>query len=203
MRVLVVDDSAVSRKVLVRQIEALGHTVVAAENAEAALVALEDAYSVVISDWNMPGMSGVDLVRRIRADETRRVAEGLGRRYAYLILLTARDDKQSYLEGMAAGADDFLSKAFEHEQLLTRLKVAERISQLQAEVNQLSGLLPICSFCKKIREAGDEGSLLPPTWVPVEAYVSQRIDASFTHSICPDCYATRIKPQLGNQPRGQ
>lgn len=200
---LVVDDSPVSRAFLSREIEALGHSVTAVDSAANALLALDAPFSVVVSDWNMPGMSGAELVRRIRADEARRVAEGFGRRYAYLILLTARSDKESYAEGMDAGADDFLTKEFEQEHLLARLKVAERIAHLQAEVNQLSGLLPICSFCKKIREEAEEGSLKLPEWVPIEAFVSQRVDASFTHSICPDCYESRIKPQLGKGRLGQ
>jgi hypothetical protein len=73
--------------------------------------------------------------------------------------------------------------------LNVRLRVAERILSLQQEVQQLEGLLPICPNCKKIRDEADE-------WQPVEAYISRRTDAQFSHGICPQCYETIMKPQL-------
>ena len=85
------------------------------------------------------------------------------------------------MEGMSAGADDFVSKPVGRDELAARLHVAERIVGLKAEVRTLQGMLPICSYCKKIRT--DEDS-----WQQIEAYVQTRSDASFSHGICPDCY---------------
>jgi DNA-binding response OmpR family regulator len=87
---------------------------------------------------------------------------------------------------MEAGADDFITKPFDSEQLAARIRVAERILKLQSEVKQLAGLMPICSYCKKIRNDKNY-------WQQVEEYVGQRTDAKFTHSFCPECYEKAIK----------
>ncbi|MBI4641265.1 MAG: response regulator, partial [Candidatus Tectomicrobia bacterium] len=86
-------------------------------------------------------------------------------------------------------ADDFITKPFDEDQLAARLRVAERILGLQEEVKQLEGLLPICSYCKKIRDESD-------TWVQIEHYIATRTDAFFSHGICPECLETRVKPEL-------
>src|SRR5205823_5006421 len=103
---------------------------------------------VIIADWMMPEMDGLELCRRVRAE---------GRpRYTYFMLLTALDGRARYFQGMDAGADDFLPKPCDLNELAARLRVAERIMNLQAEVRRLEGLLPICSYCKNIRDDGGE-----------------------------------------------
>jgi DNA-binding response OmpR family regulator len=106
-----------------------------------------------------------------------------------VLLLTALKGRARFLDGMQAGADDFMSKPVDREELHARLRVAERILGLQQEVKQLEGLLPICSYCKKIRDEGEQ-------WSQVEEYVSRRTEAQFSHGICPDCYERHLKPQL-------
>ena len=110
-------------------------------------------------------------------------------RYTYVILLTMLEGKGSFLEGMRAGADDFITKPFDEEQLATRLRVAERIVSLQREIKQLQGLLPICSYCKKVRDDRNQ-------WQQIENYIASRTEASFSHGICGECYATHVEPQL-------
>jgi YesN/AraC family two-component response regulator len=90
---------------------------------------------------------------------------------------------------MNAGADDFMTKPFDQDTLQTRLRVAERILSLQAEVKQLEGLLPICSYCRRIRDEDEE-------WTGIEQYIARRTDANFTHGICPACYDTYLQPEL-------
>jgi DNA-binding response OmpR family regulator len=129
----------------------------------------------------MPGMSGPDLCRKIRdvkRDE-----------YTYLIILTAVTKQQGYIQGMSAGADDFVSKPVDFSELTIRVRVARRILALQRERRHLEGLLPICPKCKKI-QATKEG------WEPVESYISKRSEAQFSHGICPNCYTTIVQPQL-------
>jgi DNA-binding response OmpR family regulator len=107
------------------------------------------------------------------------------------MLLTALSGRANYLEGMDAGADDFVTKPFERHELHARLRVAERVLGLHRTVRQLEGLLPICSYCKRIRDEQE-------SWSQVEEYVSRRTEAQFTHGICPDCYEHHLKPQLEN-----
>jgi DNA-binding response OmpR family regulator len=93
----------------------------------------------------MPDIDGLELCRRLRAPN-RKV-------YTYIILLTSMTGKNRYLEGLEAGADDFLTKPVDKDELAARLKVGERIIGLQKEMRQMQGLLSICMLCKKIREA--------------------------------------------------
>ncbi len=124
MRILIVDDEEVSLDVLRFALEEAGHEVDAAKNGREALAALVNGeHHLVISDWEMPEMNGLDLCRAIRGQE-------LGG-YVYLVLLTARDGSASMVEGLAAGADDFITKPFDPEELAARVRVAERILSLE------------------------------------------------------------------------
>jgi len=196
VRILIAEDNRAAKLVLRAALQRLGHEVVAVEDGQAALESLEQrSFPLVISDWMMPRLSGLELCRAVRGREAERLAEGKKPGYTYLILLTALDGKADYLEGMDAGADDLLIKPLDNDQLAARLRVAGRILDLIKETQQLEGLLPICSYCKKIRE-GDENAGEAVSWVPVESYVSSRSEVSFSHGVCPSCYAQHLKPQL-------
>ena len=182
MKILVAEDDRVSSIVLCELLTKNGHEVTAVENGQLAW----DFYSsmhvpMLISDWMMPVMDGLELCRKIRA--------GKHTNYTYIILLTALSGKANYLEGMEAGADDFVVKPFDADELQARLRAAERILALQHEVRQLRGLLPICSYCKKIR---DDRNI----WTQLEQYVTEHSGALFSHSLCPDCYDKEMRPQL-------
>ena len=142
MNILIVDDDPTCRIILRATLNKLGHQVTAAENAAKAWIAYEATdVPLLISDVAMPDIDGLELCRRIRAAQRPK--------YTYIILLTSVGGKSNYLEGMRAGADDFVSKPFDEDQLAARLVVAERILNLQSQVHQLSGLLPICCVCKR------------------------------------------------------
>jgi DNA-binding response OmpR family regulator len=182
MRILIVEDDFDARDMLQVVLELDGHDVVAAVNGEEGWAKFQGGtVSIVISDWLMPGIDGLELCRRIRASETTR--------YCYIMLLTALQGKSNYLEGMRAGADDFVSKPYDPDELRARLLVAERIVGLQDRVKRLEGVLPTCMYCKKIRDERSD-------WVSIENYISQRTEASFSHGVCPGCYETVVKPQL-------
>jgi len=182
MRILIVEDDFDARDMLQVLLELEGHEVVAAQNGkEAWEVFQKENFSLVVSDWLMPELDGLELCRMIRASETTR--------YCYVLLLTALQGKTNYLKAMSAGADDFVSKPFDPDELRARLLVAERIVGLQVRVKRLEGILPTCMYCKKIR---DEQS----RWVSIENYISQRTEASFSHGVCPTCYNNVIKPEL-------
>jgi len=129
MKILVVDDDPISRKLLRNYLEKWGYEVAQAEDGAAGWALFQtDDFPLVIADWMMPEMDGVELVRRIRAHER----PG----FVYCMLLTARAHKEDLVEGMDAGADDFLSKPFDREELRVRLREGERIVTLERAAAQ-------------------------------------------------------------------
>jgi len=174
MNILIVDDDPTSRILLNATLKKLGHQVSVVSSAEEVLAAFERGpVPLLISDMVMPGMNGLDLCRHIRSANRPQ--------YTYIILLTSVTGKSGYLVGMNAGADDFLSKPFDEDMLAARLVAAERILNLQSQVKQLSGLLPICCVCKKVRDDKNY-------WQQVESFITKRTDAKFSHGYCPDCF---------------
>jgi signal transduction histidine kinase len=124
MKALIAEDDPVSRRLLQAHLERWGHEVTAAgTGAEAWRLFEAGTYPLVVSDWMMPEMDGPDLVRRIRA------CPRPG--YVYVILLTSRAQKADVVQGMEAGADDFVTKPFDREELRVRLRAGERIVQLE------------------------------------------------------------------------
>ena len=137
MRVLIAEDSTVARKLLERNLQQMGYEVVAAEDGAKAWDAYQHAPTpIVITDWEMPHMNGVELCRAIRQHPTEH--------YTYLMMLTARGQKEDKLQALEAGADAFLSKPLDIAELQANLRVAERIlkaeADLQAQKQQLQDL---------------------------------------------------------------
>ncbi|MEJ5250773.1 MAG: diguanylate cyclase [Chthonomonadetes bacterium] len=129
MRVLIAEDDGVSRLVLRKALEDLGYTVHAVKDGTGAWEAFQkESFPLVISDWMMPGMDGIELCRRIRSRS--------GRGYVYFILLTARDTREDRLHAIESGADDFLSKPLDRAELASRLSVARRILDMEQRLRQ-------------------------------------------------------------------
>ncbi len=129
MRILVAEDERITRVSLKRQLEGWGHTVATADDGEQAWKQFNAAeYDIVITDWEMPGLSGVELIQRIR--------QAGGTNYVYVIMLTSRSDKSDIVKGIEAGADDFVSKPFDREELRVRLLAGERIVRLERTLNK-------------------------------------------------------------------
>jgi diguanylate cyclase (GGDEF)-like protein len=127
MKVLIAEDDAVSRLVLRRAIEQLGHEVlVATDGDDAWELYRQDEIDVIVSDWLMPGMDGLDLCRRVRACQRET--------YTYFMLLTSLEGKQHFLQGMQAGADDYLTKPLDRDELQVRLQVASRVTSLHHQL---------------------------------------------------------------------
>jgi phosphoserine phosphatase RsbU/P len=188
MIILLVEDDPGSQMILRSQLTKLGHTVCIASNgSEGWEKYLEVRPSLVITDWVMPLMDGLALCRRIR--------ENAGKKYTYLIVLTASEKASGFTPAMEAGADDFITKPCDIVELNVRLRVAERILGLQAHVTRLTGLVPICPRCKKMRDY--QGA-----WHAAESYLTDRSEARFSHGICPHCYESIIRPQLEELRRG-
>ena len=197
MKVLVVDDEPIVRRLLETSLTQWGYEVLPAAGGEEAWAILQraDAPSLAILDWTMPGIDGLELCRRVRLlDRPAR---------PYLIFVTARARTQDIVTGLEAGADDYIVKPFQREELKARVQVGVRMLELQAalaervreledalaRVKQLQGLLPICSYCKKVRD--DQNY-----WQQVEIYIEGHSDAQFTHGICPECREKYVEPEL-------
>jgi DNA-binding response OmpR family regulator len=182
MKVLAIEDQALAGMQLAATVRVLGHDVELVNDSREASRRLETGeYRVVVSDWRMPGLDGLDLCRLVRAR---------GGDYVYFILIsTTRITKQTRDEALAAGVDDFLTKPVDPDELGMRLHVAQRIIEFAARVKQLESILPICGYCKKVRNDGKY-------WQDIEAYFGQRQGTQFSHSICPECYNRVMLPQL-------
>ena len=195
MRVLIAEDDPVSRRILERLLRKWGYEVLVTTNGDEARVALQSAETpdVALLDIMMPKMDGLEICRRLRA---------LNRR-TYVILVTAKHGAREIVKGIEAGADDYLTKPYDPDELRARVLVGVRIVDLQtalvgrvaeleralAEVKQLYGILPIYSYCRKIRDDSDY-------WQTVEQYLATHSEAKFSHGVCPSCYETTVKPQL-------
>lgn len=188
MRILIAEDDLTSRTVLRAGLTKHGHDVIeTVDGAEAwQVMQRPDAPRLAILDWMMPHLDGLQVCRLIRAQPTDQPP--------YIIMLTARGEKSDIIAGLEAGADDYVSKPFDAGELRARVNVAGRLLETQAaragtiaelrealdHIKTLQGFLPICAFCKNIRD--DKGY-----WSQVEAYLSTHTDVQFSHGICPDC----------------
>lgn len=182
MKILVAEDNATFRLILGGLLRKLGHEVVAVGTGLEALAELRREYfPVLITDWQMPEMDGMALTRLVRANPRDK--------YTYVVLLTAHGGDENYLEGIKAGADDFLVKPPDEKHLAARLLVAERVVGVQDHVKRLEALMAVCSYCKNVREEGNR-------WVAIERYVAKRMGIRSSHGICPECWTTRVKPEL-------
>ena len=206
MKLLIAEDDFTTRTMLQSVMSRWGYEVQAVADGHAALAALElqDSPRLALLDWTMPGLDGVEVCRQLRARPSANPP--------YLILLTARTQKDDIVLGLQAGANDYIAKPYDTGELQARLAVGVRMVELQAalalkiterdqligqlqvalaEVKKLSGIIPICAGCKKIRD--DKGF-----WNQVEAYIQTHSLATFSHGLCPDC-TTRLYPELAEE----
>lgn len=197
LRILVADDEPVSRTVVGAMVKKAGYEVSFASDGVQAWhqLASPQPPSIALLDWEMPGLAGPEVVERIRARGEPAPT--------YVILLTSRDSSADIVAGLKAGANDYVTKPANEDELIARVNVGARVVELQtalaervrsleealANVKALQTLLPMCAYCKSIRN--DQNY-----WEKVETYFHQHSGVSFTHSYCPNCYDRFIKPEL-------
>ncbi len=188
MRVLIAEDDADSFELLATLLNSFGYEVVGVDNGDDAWRVLQrpDRPMLAVLDWLMPGMSGVDICRQLRAQKCDNPT--------YVILLTSLTSEDNIVEGLEAGADDYITKPFDFFELNARIGVGQRVINLQVSlssrvkeledalghVKTLQGILPICMHCHSIRN--DEES-----WQQIDTYISQHTDVQFSHGICEKC----------------
>lgn len=193
---LLAEDDPLFRRLLQRTLES-DYEIIAVSDGKAAWDAMQapDHPRIAALDWMMPGLDGLELCRNLRgAAQTAST---------YILLITGRGGSADAVVGLTAGADDYIVKPFNAEELMARVKVGERIVCLQDKlgaqiveleralehVKVLQGLLPICSYCKRIRDDKNY-------WRQLETYFSDHSDVVFSHGICPDCYEKNWKMEL-------
>lgn len=183
LEIVVADDDIVTRRLLEKFLKAEGHAVHTFENgAEAWAFVQNHPVSLVVSDWMMPDSDGLELCRKVRSLQRKD--------YTYFILLTSVSRNVENVRATAeAGVDDFLVKPVNPDELWMRLRVAARILGFAGQVRHLESLLPICAYCKKVR---DDGNL----WQAVEKYIAEHTGMGLSHSICPECYEKFVQVEL-------
>ena len=188
MSILLADDDEVSRNLLEAVLRKLGYAVTLAVDGSDALEQLEkdDSPELVILDWVMPGMDGIEVCRRYRSSHPD-IAK-------YIIILTARDSKSDTVEGLVAGANDYITKPFDNSELIARLNAGRRFLDMQKKVaahfrelcearrhiTELQSLLPVCMQCHKLRT---DKKILSR----IAQYISRYPAADFSRNICPEC----------------
>ena len=189
MEVLIADDGLTIRRLLETYLTKWGYDVVSVPDGNAAWEELKnpDAPRLVILDWLMPGMDGVEVCRKVR-----RLKHG---NLFYIIIFTSLEDKKDLVTALDAGADDFIIKNFDRDELKARIKVGERVARLKSEldirvreleasmnhVKLLQGILPICMHCHKIRDDKE-------VWQRLDNYIAEHTDVMLSHGLCPECY---------------
>jgi len=183
LEIVLAEDDNATRGLLEKFLKADGHTVHVFENGKDAWTFFQaHQVALVVSDWMMPDSDGLDLCRKVRSLKREE--------YTYFILLTSVSRSVENVRAAAeAGVDDFLTKPVNRDELWMRLRVASRILGYAGQVRQLESLLPICAYCKKVR---DDGNL----WQAVENYLIEHTDMDFSHSICPECYQTHVQAEI-------
>jgi sigma-B regulation protein RsbU (phosphoserine phosphatase) len=182
MKIQIVEDDPIAATLLSASLKVLGHEPVLTMSGLEGWDQFQlSPTRVVISDWMMPGLDGLELCRRIRS---------AGGDYTYFILLSNQSATGENLDqAMTAGVDDFLAKPAKVAELKARLHVAERILNYATQVRQLEEIIPICGYCRKLRD--DQNY-----WSQVEEYIGKHTGSSFSHGVCPECYDGVIVPQM-------
>ena len=188
MRVLIAEDDADSFELLATLLNSFGHEIVGVDNGDDALKIMQrtDKPMLAILDRVMPGMSGVEVCRKLREQECDNPP--------YIILFTALSSEANIVEGLDAGADDYITKPFDFYELNARVGAGQRIIKLQASlssrvkeledalghVKTLQGILPICMHCHSIRNNQE-------SWQQLDDYLSQHTDAKLSHGVREKC----------------
>lgn len=182
IRILVADDDPVALKIVETNLLSFGYEVLCAQDGQEAWgMYLERSPAIVITDWMMPKINGLEFTRMIRNHNRFP--------YTYIFFLTVLGGKGSYIESIHAGADDFITKPVDIDELRVRLHVAERTIRLHTHAKKLEGMFNACPGCKRIMQKDR-------TWASIESLLAEKSYASLSHGVCPSCYETIMKPQI-------
>lgn len=203
--ILIVDDVSRNIQILGTILRGEGYSLAFATNGSQALDIVDSQpFDLILLDVMMPGMNGFEVCRKFQSrQETARIP---------VIFLTAKTGSEDIVQGFEAGAVDYVTKPFNATELLARVRTHLRLQQtdqqlreqnlellrLNTELQQtmqqlktLEGILPICMYCKKIRQQGGDPKE-QDDWMDLELYIEQYSDAAFSHGCCPSCMETHF-----------
>ena len=192
MRILIAEDEYTTRLMVQVSLENWGYSVNSVADGKEAweIFKKPEAPDVAILDWEMPEVDGVELCKRIKNLQRANPV--------YVILLTGRDSQKDIVQGFDAGADDYMTKPFNDDELRARVRVAERLVTIQSSLSQsveelksaldmvdtLQGSVPVCNNCQKIE--GDNNK-----WHTLNECINERFDMRFTPEFCPECSTSK------------
>lgn len=171
--VLVVDDTPGNLQVVAEVLEQNGfEAALAADGALALEFAARERPDLILLDVLMPGLDGLEVCRRLKASEKTRSIP--------VIFLTALAECEQVVQGFDAGGVDYVSKPFHAAELLARVRTHVELARARAEIRTLRKILPICSYCRKVRTPSGE-------WVTFECYIEEHTGTMASHGLCRDC----------------
>ena len=193
MLIFVLDDDEINLRLIKTVLKQAGFTNITMFTQAKSMMdeVLKTSPDLLLLDIMMPGFSGYDVLEWIKQDKNFS--------YIPIIMITAAsldDNMEPLARSFELGAMDYISKPFSNLEMVQRVKSALRLEKQRQEleaaatqIRSLEKLLPICSYCKKIRADKDY-------WQEVKNYINKHTNTMFSHSICPDCYVAHVKPQL-------
>jgi CheY-like chemotaxis protein len=188
LRLIIAEDHAATRDTLAFLLQRHGYEVAVASDGRSAQALLAESHgpTIALLDWMLPEMTGLSICRQWQHENSNH--------FVYFIILTARDSMEDLKKAFDAGADDFIRKPCDPTELLARIRVGQRIVELEhrlsarvveceaavEHIRQLKRLLPICMYCKKVRDDSEY-------WREIESYLHEQAGTDFSHGICPEC----------------
>lgn len=203
-RILLADDDDKTRQILAHYLKKWDFTVTTCRDGmeAAALLETDNAPAIALIDWEMPGLEGVEICRRVRGRSGKHP-------YTYIILVTGRSDKSEIASGLAAGADDYVTKPFDVDELHARLLVGQRVVSLERrlaehivrlrealdQMGQIQDATPVCvcPVCRQVRDG-------EARWQPIETYLQEHAGVHSTQLVCPVCCEKLDTPQPFSEP---
>jgi DNA-binding response OmpR family regulator len=182
--IMAVDDNTINLNLLRSILEPHGYAVITALNAEAVFELLKaEKPELILLDVLMPEIDGFEIAVQLKKTP--------GLKEIPIVFLTALSETKDIVKGFEVGGVDYVTKPFNPPELLARIRTHTELRRAREEIQTLHGLLPICARCKKIRDASGR-------WQILESYISERSNAEFSHSVCPDCRQILLSGKAGD-----
>ena len=189
--VLIAEDDPVSRRLLEKNLAKVGYVVVSAANGQEALeIFKRNFFPIVISDWMMPKMNGLELCKAIRSDKSKKG-------YVYIVLLTGKNSKEDIIKGLEAGADDYLTKPFNRAELFARLNTGTRILELEKSLKNANEEIKILSITDPLTVVYNRGYL--NEHLPHEIERAKRYGHNLSVVLCDIDFFKRVNDEYGHQ----